>query len=231
MSDSRSSDAPAPDERPVDDRLDSWKEIAAYLRRDVTTVQRWEKREDMPVHRHVHDKRGSVYAFRTEIDGWARGRNLTVTNEDGTNAPVRGQLDTRGATGGAERTNDAIASQSSSATEWSRRRSLVWSSTAAGALLALVAIWWFLDRRDYFWRSPIAEAAFQSVTDFAGVERRPPFLATAGSSPFCLIATDAWTSGSPKSGQDSSTTSPAVAFHNSSIHQFARWVSRQTVHW
>jgi DNA-binding transcriptional regulator YiaG len=37
------------------DRLDSWKEIAAYLNRDVTTVQRWEKREGMPVHRHLHD--------------------------------------------------------------------------------------------------------------------------------------------------------------------------------
>lgn len=30
-----------------EDRLDSWKEIAAYLERDVTTVQRWEKRERM----------------------------------------------------------------------------------------------------------------------------------------------------------------------------------------
>ena len=36
-------------------RLDSWKEIAAYLKRYVTTVRRWEKREDFPVHRHVHD--------------------------------------------------------------------------------------------------------------------------------------------------------------------------------
>ena len=34
----------------AEDRLDSWKEIAAYLNRDVTTVQRWEKREGMPVH-------------------------------------------------------------------------------------------------------------------------------------------------------------------------------------
>jgi hypothetical protein len=38
-----------------EDRLDSWKEIAAYLKRDVRTVQRWEKREEMPVHRHLHD--------------------------------------------------------------------------------------------------------------------------------------------------------------------------------
>ena len=57
------------------DRLDSWKEIAAYLDRDVTTVQRWEKREAMPVQRHLHDKAGSVYASRAELDAWVRGRN------------------------------------------------------------------------------------------------------------------------------------------------------------
>ena len=54
------------------DRLDSWKDVAAYLKRDVSTVQRWEKREGMPVHRHVHDKLGSVYAFRSELDAWWR---------------------------------------------------------------------------------------------------------------------------------------------------------------
>ena len=48
-------DHPDPEER-----LDSWKAIASYLTRDVTTVQRWEKRESMPVHRHLHDKLGSV---------------------------------------------------------------------------------------------------------------------------------------------------------------------------
>src|SRR5215469_15024440 len=55
-------------------RLDSWKEIAAYLNRDVTTVQRWEKREGMPVYRHVHDKRGSVYAVPEELDTWRDNR-------------------------------------------------------------------------------------------------------------------------------------------------------------
>ena len=64
------------------DRLESWKEIAAYLRRDVTTVQRWEKREGMPVHRHLHDKGGSVYAFRTELDAWTEGRKPTPAVED-----------------------------------------------------------------------------------------------------------------------------------------------------
>jgi TolB-like protein/Flp pilus assembly protein TadD len=63
-----------PSEKPPEDRLDSWKEIAAYLGRDVTTVQRWEKREGMPVHRHLHDKRGSVYALAPELDKWLQGR-------------------------------------------------------------------------------------------------------------------------------------------------------------
>jgi TolB-like protein/Flp pilus assembly protein TadD len=63
-------------ERPLEKRLDSWKEIAVYLNRDVTTVQRWEKREGMPVHRHVHDKRGSVYALTEELDDWIQSRRL-----------------------------------------------------------------------------------------------------------------------------------------------------------
>jgi DNA-binding winged helix-turn-helix (wHTH) protein len=61
-----------------ENRLDSWKEIAAYLRREVTTVRRWEKREGMPVRRHIHDKLGSVYAFRTELDAWTRSRSQGV---------------------------------------------------------------------------------------------------------------------------------------------------------
>ncbi|HEY5617077.1 MAG TPA: tetratricopeptide repeat protein [Vicinamibacterales bacterium] len=55
-------------------RLDSWKEIAAYLKRHVTTVRRWERCEGLPVHRHVHRKLGSVYAFRPELDDWWRNR-------------------------------------------------------------------------------------------------------------------------------------------------------------
>jgi TolB-like protein len=65
-------------ERPPEKRLDSWKEIAVYLNRDVTTVQRWEKREGMPVHRHVHEKRGSVYALTEEIDSWVQSRRVRL---------------------------------------------------------------------------------------------------------------------------------------------------------
>jgi TolB-like protein/Tfp pilus assembly protein PilF len=65
-------------EKPTQDQLDSWKEIAAYLGRDVTTVQRWEKCEAMPVHRHVHDKRSSVYALTCELDVWREKRKPRV---------------------------------------------------------------------------------------------------------------------------------------------------------
>jgi Tol biopolymer transport system component len=64
-----------------DERLDSWKEIAAYLRRDVTTVRRWEKREGLPVHRHGHDRRDSVYAYRSEIDRWSGERRNHVNGQ------------------------------------------------------------------------------------------------------------------------------------------------------
>jgi Tol biopolymer transport system component len=144
-----------PSVRPPEDRLDSWKEIAAYLNRDVTTVQRWEKREGMPVHRHLHDRMGSVYASRAELDAWARSRNLRAAEENGNNAPSPNPP--------AQPPRSAI---STSLTRWR----LVLPLAAAGAALAIGASLW-LQKTEYFWRSPIADARFQTVTDFDGVEQ------------------------------------------------------------
>jgi hypothetical protein len=37
----------------------------------------------MPVHRHLHDKQGSVYAFCSELDTWLAGRRVaTAQNEE-----------------------------------------------------------------------------------------------------------------------------------------------------
>jgi len=55
-------------------RLESWKEIAGYLNRHVTTIRRWEKHEGLPVHRHRHAKLGSIYAYTRELDGWFESR-------------------------------------------------------------------------------------------------------------------------------------------------------------
>ena len=57
-------------EPPAHDRLESWKEIAAYLDKDVGTVQRWEKRAGLPVHRHSESHVRNVYASRSELDAW-----------------------------------------------------------------------------------------------------------------------------------------------------------------
>jgi tetratricopeptide (TPR) repeat protein len=66
------------------DRLDSWKEIATYLRREVRTVQLWEKNEGLPVHRHFHKRLGSVYALRSEIEAWLNH----ASRNDGDPTPV-----------------------------------------------------------------------------------------------------------------------------------------------
>jgi TolB-like protein len=62
-------------------RLDSWKEIATYLKRSVRTVRRWERQERLPVHRHVHGKQGTVYAFADEIDKWLDSRSVEEGRE------------------------------------------------------------------------------------------------------------------------------------------------------
>ena len=60
---------------PHGNRLDTWKEIAVYLDREVRTVQRWEKREGLPVRRHFRVNGGTVYASKKEIDAWLRSRH------------------------------------------------------------------------------------------------------------------------------------------------------------
>ena len=57
-----------------DKKLVSWKEIAVHLGREIRTVQRWEKTEGLPVRRHEHQKRSTVYAYASELDEWFKKR-------------------------------------------------------------------------------------------------------------------------------------------------------------
>jgi hypothetical protein len=77
-------DAPSP----TGDRLDSWKEIAAYLKRSVRTVHRWEKDEGLPVHRHHHRMLGSVFAYKSELDEWFNVRSPQPESREETAQPV-----------------------------------------------------------------------------------------------------------------------------------------------
>ena len=136
------------------DRLDSWKEIAAYMRRDVTTVQRWEKREGMPVHRHLHDKTGSVYAFKAELDGWAGTRRQTLATEPDVEpvAPA-----------------PSLAPQPPPVGFQSRS---AWPLAATVAIVAVaaLAIWQFR-KTDRPSENPLSDATFQALTDFDGIEQ------------------------------------------------------------
>jgi TolB-like protein/Tfp pilus assembly protein PilF len=100
--------------------LDSWKAIAEYLGRHVTTVQRWEQDEGLPVHRHHHEKRGSVYAFSAELDQWLARRSA-----------VTGALETAAAASSPS-SIDPIGSST-----WTSRQ---WRWTGAFALATLVLI-------------------------------------------------------------------------------------------
>jgi len=80
----------APGPVPAERRLDSWKAIASYLNRDVRTVQRWEARESLPVHRHQHDRLASVYAFSSELDRWLKARSLPPAGSASVSATPEG---------------------------------------------------------------------------------------------------------------------------------------------
>jgi phage terminase Nu1 subunit (DNA packaging protein) len=65
----------------MDEPLLSWKEIAAYLRRDLRTVQRWEKTERLPVRRRRDRELETVYALKAELDSWRESRQPSRTSE------------------------------------------------------------------------------------------------------------------------------------------------------
>ena len=73
---------------PPGDRLESWKEIAAFLNKGVRTVQRWERAEGLPVHRHMHDRQGTVYALRSELETWWANRSTVLEPATPPSAPA-----------------------------------------------------------------------------------------------------------------------------------------------
>ena len=151
--------APQPGAGATPDRLDSWKEIAAYLRRDVTTVQRWEKREGMPVHRHQHDKMGSVHASRAELEAWPRSRSISVVAEGAEPGALPGE---------AGRESEQPG-ESPMAAASRRRRVQPWlvALVLAAAIVVALRPW----ERPAVEDDPLANARFLKLTDFDGIEQ------------------------------------------------------------
>jgi tetratricopeptide (TPR) repeat protein len=105
---------------PPGERLDSWKEIAAFLRRDVRTVQRWEKQASLPVHRHSESQLRSVYAYRSELDAWW-GKHSALDGDPA--VPVPGVAGRFG--------------------QFGRRRAVVFAGVLAAVVaVAIIAVMW-----------------------------------------------------------------------------------------
>jgi Tfp pilus assembly protein PilF len=80
-------------------RLDSWKEIAAFFGRDERTVRRWEKERGLPAHRVPGGERGVVFAYTDELREWVKGRGAELdAAESGTIPGSAGGNDTTDAT-------------------------------------------------------------------------------------------------------------------------------------
>src|SRR5580692_6461665 len=69
-------------------RLDSWKEIAAFLGRAERTVKRWETERGLPVHRVPGGGRSAVFAYSDELADWLKGRNEELDAEDSPSGEV-----------------------------------------------------------------------------------------------------------------------------------------------
>jgi len=56
------------------------------LKRGVRTVQRWEREAGLPVRRLATEKRGTVYAYKAEIDAWRENRSTLLAAEQDKNS-------------------------------------------------------------------------------------------------------------------------------------------------
>ncbi len=65
-------------------RIDGWKSIAAFFKRNRTTVMRWAQTRDLPVHKVPGAGSTSVYAYAEELETWLNknnGENKEIANE------------------------------------------------------------------------------------------------------------------------------------------------------
>ena len=55
-------------------RLETWKEVAGFFRRDERTVKRWEATRGLPIHRFPGGGKSRIYAEVHELEAWRRGK-------------------------------------------------------------------------------------------------------------------------------------------------------------
>lgn len=114
----------------VTERLDSWKEIAAYVGRTERTVMRWEQTHGLPIHRIPGGQRQAVYAWRHEIDEWLR------KGDGKPEEPEAIQEDLKASVSGANPNSQVVASASRKISKrvlWTAAMLVAISALGAGA--------------------------------------------------------------------------------------------------
>src|SRR5215469_9082586 len=125
---------------PEESRLESWGEIAAYLRRDIRTVQRWERLHGLPVRRLKIGKQGQVYAYKSELDAWFRGRQPDaeeISSNGDTHTPPYNLTD-----------SDAVRKDKTPPLQ--KERPKTWWNVAIPGLLLLAVLGWVNPIHDWF---------------------------------------------------------------------------------
>jgi len=129
------------------DRLNGWKEIAAYFGKGVRTVQRWERELGLPVHRIKGNAGEILFASATEIDRWQREREEAARGEQ---APLLATsferqpeavapVDTR--TAGDAGTEGPDSAQASAAGLWNTHRARIIAGVALFVCVAGALAW------------------------------------------------------------------------------------------
>lgn len=118
-------------------RLDSWKEIAAYVGRNVRTVIRWEHQRGFPVHRIPGVNRSAVFAFSDEIDRWLDSG--TASTQDAEDPDPEKTKEVSLAT---LETLDTATGKSQSAIPVRRKLALRWLLLGGVGLLSTAAMPW-----------------------------------------------------------------------------------------
>ena len=127
----------------------------------------------MPVHRHVHDKQGSVYAFRSELDIWWQSRRGKLP-ESGDRAPESfSEPAPAHSPPVSAKALSARSAPDAQATRFMRliTRPSALAATIVAVLLLVYAVFRFGHPADDTWRNPLANATFTRLTDWPGIEQ------------------------------------------------------------
>jgi hypothetical protein len=161
-------------------RLDGWKAIAAYVKRDRSTVIRW-KQNGLPVRRIPGGQGAAVFAYTQELDAWLARGGATLEVDAAWPAPTR-ELELVVDVAPAPRRRWPVAA-------------LALAAALAMGLLALTAFrWWsnpgpalpqdpavarlYLQARDD-WAARTPESLRSAIAELGEVIRREPRFAPA----------------------------------------------------